>query len=134
MLTVHEDLRACRSATSARLPSHRVLIYHEGSRQLQVRYDSPRLADHLKAHVTLTEANRALIEQVACFFLATPIREPSAPTGAGLPGFVRIGGPCESPLRAREIFSNGARYIHRLVLQQHSGHAAPPSYTPPEPE
>src|SRR5262245_66266896 len=71
MLTVHKDLRACRSATSVRLPSHRDLIYREGSRQLQVRYDSPRLADHLKAHVTLTEANRALIERAACFFRAT---------------------------------------------------------------
>jgi uncharacterized protein len=75
----------------------RDLIYHEGSRHLQDRFVSRRIADHIKAHVTFTEADRAFIEQAAFFFLATADKRgaPECSYKGGLPGFVRITGPSE---------------------------------------
>ena len=49
-------------------------MYHEGSRQLQDRYETRRLADRLVevvVHDAFTDADRAFIESRPLFFLAT---------------------------------------------------------------
>lgn len=69
--------------------------YHAGSRQLQERFDSRRIADRLEqvtVHTTFTEDDRAFIGACAMFFLATADREgrPDCSYKGGLPGFVRV--------------------------------------------
>jgi predicted pyridoxine 5'-phosphate oxidase superfamily flavin-nucleotide-binding protein len=77
-------------------PPHEIPgAYHSGSRQLQDRYDSRRIADRLEqvtAHTTFTENDRAFIEKRAMFFLATadPDGWPDCSYKGGLPGFVRV--------------------------------------------
>ena len=72
--------------------------YNEGSRVLQDRFDTRRLADRLqdlvRARWTLEEA-RALIEAAPMFFLATADRDgrPQCSYKGGAPGFVQILGP-----------------------------------------
>lgn len=73
-------------------------LYHEGSRQLQERFDTRRIADRLERvdlHVEFTEAERAMIEAAPMFFLATVDADgfPDVSYKGGLPGFVRIAGP-----------------------------------------
>lgn len=70
-------------------------LYHEGSRQLQDRFDSRRIADRLEQvtlHTTLTDDDRAFIEGCAMFFLATADAEgaPDCSYKGGTPGFVRV--------------------------------------------
>jgi predicted pyridoxine 5'-phosphate oxidase superfamily flavin-nucleotide-binding protein len=51
-----------------------VPMYHEGSRQLQDRYETRRLADRLVevvVHDAFTDDDRAFIESRPLFFLAT---------------------------------------------------------------
>ena len=48
--------------------------FHEGSRALQDRFDTRRIADRIDAklvHDTISDGDRAFIEAVDCFFLAT---------------------------------------------------------------
>src|SRR5688572_2695361 len=73
-------------------------MYHEGSRQLQGRFDTRRLADRLVevvAHDAFTDADRAFIESRPLFFLATADAEgrPDCSYKGGLPGFVRVIAP-----------------------------------------
>jgi predicted pyridoxine 5'-phosphate oxidase superfamily flavin-nucleotide-binding protein len=73
-------------------------MYHEGSRRLQERFLSRRLADRLVealAHDTFTEDDRAFIESRRLFFLATADAEgrPDCSYKGGPPGFVRVVGP-----------------------------------------
>jgi predicted pyridoxine 5'-phosphate oxidase superfamily flavin-nucleotide-binding protein len=70
-------------------------IYHEGSRQLQDRFDTRRLADRLeqvKVHDRFTDDDRQFIERLDMFFLATTDGEghPTCSYKGGDPGFVRI--------------------------------------------
>ena len=75
-------------------------LYHAGSRRLQDDFGSRRLADRLE-QVTLrrefSESDRAFIEGVGLFFLATADAEgrPDCSYKGGLPGFVRVTGPDE---------------------------------------
>lgn len=70
-------------------------FYNEGSRQLQDRFDSRRLADRLE-QVTLrrafTDEDRAFIARSPMFFLATADAEgrPDCSYKGGIPGFVRV--------------------------------------------
>ncbi|HEX2127021.1 MAG TPA: pyridoxamine 5'-phosphate oxidase family protein [Thermoleophilaceae bacterium] len=69
--------------------------YHEGSRELQDRFDTRRLADRLdevKVHETISESDRAFIESCDMFFLATADAEgrPDCSYKGGEPGFVRV--------------------------------------------
>jgi predicted pyridoxine 5'-phosphate oxidase superfamily flavin-nucleotide-binding protein len=69
--------------------------YHEGSRELQDAFDTRRLADRVndrKVHPEITEEDRAFIEAVDCFFLATADEEgrPTCSYKGGDPGFVRV--------------------------------------------
>src|SRR5947209_5109663 len=70
-------------------------LYHEGSRQLQDRFDRRRIADRLEQvtlHTALTDDDCAFIEGCAMFFLATVDTEgaPDCSYKGGTPGFVRV--------------------------------------------
>lgn len=70
-------------------------MYHAGSRQLQDRLDSRRIADRLEevtVHDAFSEKDRELIERSPMFFLATADAEghPDCSYKGGLPGFVRV--------------------------------------------
>ena len=69
-------------------------MYHEGSRALQDRYATRRLADRLGevvAHTAFTDKDREFIESRPMFFLATADAEgrPDCSYKGGRPGFVR---------------------------------------------
>src|SRR3954451_15259406 len=70
-------------------------LYHEGNRRLQDAFDTRRLADRLedvKLRDTIEEDDRAFIEGVDMFFLATADADgrPSCSYKGGDPGFVRV--------------------------------------------
>jgi predicted pyridoxine 5'-phosphate oxidase superfamily flavin-nucleotide-binding protein len=76
------------------------ILYHEGNRQLQDRFDSRRLADRLEeklARTQFTPDDQAFIESLPYFFLATADAEgrPDCSFKGGAPGFVRVTGPSE---------------------------------------
>ncbi len=70
--------------------------YHEGSRQLQDHFDTRRLADRLHdrylADAIIGPEDRAFIERMDMFFLATADAEgaPQCSYKGGAPGFVRV--------------------------------------------
>ena len=70
-------------------------FYNEGSREIQDRFDTRRIADRLE-QVTLrrafTEEDKAFISKAPMFFLATADADghPDCSYKGGLPGFVRI--------------------------------------------
>ena len=75
-------------------------IYHEGSRELQDRFDSRRIADRLEAvnvRDTFTDYQREMIDAAPMFWLATADADgfPDVSYKGGLPGFVRVVGPSE---------------------------------------
>jgi hypothetical protein len=70
-------------------------LYHSGSRALQDRFDSRRLADRLedvKVSATIDAKDREFIESMDMFFLATADAEgrPNCSYKGGEPGFVRV--------------------------------------------
>ena len=70
-------------------------LYHDGARELQDRFDTRRLADRLeqvKVHDTITAADRAFIERMDMFFLATAdaAGRPQCSYKGGDPGFVAV--------------------------------------------
>src|SRR5437773_2607861 len=74
--------------------------YDPGSRKLQDRFDSRRIADRLAEatyRIEFTAGDRALIESAPMFFIATADAEgrPDCSYKGGLPGFVRVLGPAE---------------------------------------
>jgi hypothetical protein len=76
------------------------LMYHEGNRRLQDRFESRRISDRLEeklARTSFTADDRAYIESAHYFFLATADEEgrPDCSFKGGMPGFVRITGPSE---------------------------------------
>jgi predicted pyridoxine 5'-phosphate oxidase superfamily flavin-nucleotide-binding protein len=70
--------------------------YHDGSRRLQDSFDTRRLADRLEekflSRTVIGEADRAFIERMDMFFLATVDGEgqPQCSYKGGDPGFVRV--------------------------------------------
>jgi predicted pyridoxine 5'-phosphate oxidase superfamily flavin-nucleotide-binding protein len=75
-------------------------LYHEGSRELQDRFDSRRIADRLEevnVRTDFVDEQREIIDASAMFFLATSDAEgwPDVSHKGGLPGFVRVVGPSE---------------------------------------
>jgi len=70
--------------------------YHDGSRRLQDRFDTRRLADRLDERFvqrrTIDANDRAFIERMDMFFLATADAEgrPQCSYKGGEPGFVRV--------------------------------------------
>ena len=70
-------------------------MYHDGSRQLQDRFATRKLADRLVeklARAEFTDGDRAFIESRAFFFLSTADGEgrPDCSYKGGEPGFVRV--------------------------------------------
>ena len=76
------------------------ILYHEGNRALQDRFDSRRIADRLEEKLTrtaFTADDKAFIESCPYFFLATADAEgrPDCSFKGGMPGFVRVTGDRE---------------------------------------
>ena len=76
------------------------IMYHNGNRQLQDRFDSRRISDRLEEKLTrvqFTSDDRTFIESVPYFFLATADADgrPDCSYKGGMPGFVRVTGPSE---------------------------------------
>jgi predicted pyridoxine 5'-phosphate oxidase superfamily flavin-nucleotide-binding protein len=76
------------------------VLYHEGNRQLQDRFDSRRISDRLEEKLMRKEFSaddKQFIEGLPYFFLATADAEgrPDCSFKGGAPGFVRITGPSE---------------------------------------
>src|SRR5688572_12910899 len=70
-------------------------IYHSGNRRLQDQFDTRRLADRLqevKVHEAFTPEDKAFIERLDMFFLATADAsgQPNCSYKGGAPGFVRV--------------------------------------------
>jgi predicted pyridoxine 5'-phosphate oxidase superfamily flavin-nucleotide-binding protein len=70
-------------------------MYHEGSRQLQERFQARRLADRMVeriVHDAFSAEDRAFIERLPLFFLATADAQgrPDCSYKGGVPGFVRV--------------------------------------------
>ncbi len=70
-------------------------FYHAGHRTVQDQFDSRRIADRLEEvtlHDTFTRSDKAFIESVPFFFLATADLSgaPDCSYKGGLPGFVRV--------------------------------------------
>jgi predicted pyridoxine 5'-phosphate oxidase superfamily flavin-nucleotide-binding protein len=70
-------------------------LYHSGSRRLQDRFDTRRLADRLesvKVRPEIDAGDRAFIESMDMFFLATADERgrPTCSYKGGDPGFVRV--------------------------------------------
>ena len=74
--------------------NEKVHDYHDGNRQLQDRFDTRRLADHLTGRVTETigQPQKEFIEKADMFFLATCDHRglPTCSYKGGDPGFVRV--------------------------------------------
>jgi predicted pyridoxine 5'-phosphate oxidase superfamily flavin-nucleotide-binding protein len=70
-------------------------LFHGGSRELQARFDTRRLADRLEAvkvHPTISADDRRFIESLDMFFLATADAggQPQCSYKGGDPGFVAV--------------------------------------------
>jgi len=70
-------------------------MYHDGSRELQDRFDSRRIADRLEeitVHDRFTDDDRAFVARCPMFFLATADREgwPDCSYKGGRPGFIQV--------------------------------------------
>jgi uncharacterized protein len=70
-------------------------LYHDGSRQLQDRFDTRRLADRIEeriVHDQIDDGDRAFIEARDMFFIATTDEDgqPQSSYKGGEPGFVRV--------------------------------------------
>ena len=76
------------------------VMYHDGNRQLQDRFDSRRISDRLEEKLTrreFTPDDKLFIEGLPYFFLATADAEgrPDCSFKGGEPGFVRVTGASE---------------------------------------
>ncbi len=76
------------------------VLYHEGNRRLQDRFDSRRISDRLEeklARREFTADDKAFSESLPYFFLATADDRgrPDCSFKGGPPGFVRVTGPSE---------------------------------------
>ena len=70
-------------------------LYHDGSRELQDRFDTRRLADRIEeriVHDKIDDGDRAFIEARDMFFIATTDDDgqPQSSYKGGEPGFVRV--------------------------------------------
>ena len=76
------------------------IMFHEGNRQLQDRFDSRRISDRLEEKLTrtaFTDDDKGYIEGAIFFFMATADAEgrPDCSFKGGTPGFVRVTGPSQ---------------------------------------
>jgi uncharacterized protein len=100
-------------------------MYHEGSRGLQDRFATRRLADRLVevvAHAAFTDKDREFIQSRPMFFLATADAEgrPDCSYKGGRPGFVRVLDP--QTLAFPSYDGNGMfKSLGNLVVNPHVG-------------
>lgn len=76
------------------------IMYHDGNRQLQDRFDSRRISDRLEEKLTrtaFTDDDKTFIESSAYFFVAAADADgrPDCSFKGGMPGFVRVTGSAE---------------------------------------
>lgn len=101
------------------------IMYHDGNRQLQDRFDSRRISDRLEeklTRTTFTDDDKAYIESVPYFFLATADAQgrPDCSFKGGPPSFVRVTGPSE--LAFPDYDGNGMfKSLGNLVVNEHIG-------------
>jgi hypothetical protein len=102
-----------------------IAMYHDGSRQLQDRYDTRKLADRLVevvAHTAFTDHDRTFIESRPLFFLATAdaAGRPDCSYKGGRPGFVRVVAP--DTLAFPSYDGNGMfKSLGNIVVNPHVG-------------
>ena len=102
-----------------------ISLYHQGSRQLQDRFQTRPLADRMQeviTHAQFTDGERTFIESRAMFFLATADAEgrPDCSYKGGRPGFVRIVGP--GTLAFPSYDGNGMfKSLGNVVVNPHVG-------------
>jgi predicted pyridoxine 5'-phosphate oxidase superfamily flavin-nucleotide-binding protein len=100
-------------------------MFHSGSREMQDRFDSRRIADRLETvtvQEALDESDRAFIEGCSMFFLATADADgrPDCSYKGGLPGFVRV--LDEGTLAFPDYDGNGMfRSMGNLLVNPHVG-------------
>jgi predicted pyridoxine 5'-phosphate oxidase superfamily flavin-nucleotide-binding protein len=80
---------------ATRAPEEAAGMFHDGSRDLQARFDTTRIAtriEELLVHDTIGDDERAFIERVDMFFLATAdeFGRPTCSYKGGDPGFVTV--------------------------------------------
>src|SRR3954468_10032074 len=101
------------------------VMYHDGNRQLQDRFDSRRISDRLEEKLTrreFTADDKSFIEGLPYFFLATADAEgrPDCSFKGGESGFVRITGPSE--LAFPDYDGNGMfKSLGNLAVNPHVG-------------
>ena len=101
------------------------IMYHDGNRNLQDRFDSRRIADRLEEKLTrvvFNDDDKALIESVAFFFIATADARGwlDCSFKGGPSGFVRITGP--SVLAFPDYDGNGMfKSLGNLVVNPNIG-------------
>ena len=101
------------------------IMYHEGNRRLQDRFDSRRISDRLEEKQTRTEFSdneKKFIENASYFFLATADAEgrPDCSFKGGMPGFVRVTGAAE--LAFPDYDGNGMfKSLGNVLVNPHVG-------------
>jgi predicted pyridoxine 5'-phosphate oxidase superfamily flavin-nucleotide-binding protein len=101
------------------------IMFHEGNRRLQDRFESRRISDRLEERLTrttFTDDDRAFIEGAHYFFLATADDEgrPDCSFKGGMPGFVRVTGPSE--LSFPDYDGNGMfKSLGNVLVNPHVG-------------
>jgi predicted pyridoxine 5'-phosphate oxidase superfamily flavin-nucleotide-binding protein len=101
------------------------IMYHDGNRRLQDRFDSRRISDRLEeklTHTVFTDNDKTFIESSSYFFLATADAEgrPDCSFKGGMPGFVRLTGPSE--LAFPDYDGNGMfKSLGNIVVNAHIG-------------
>ena len=101
------------------------VMYHEGNRELQDRFDSRRISDRLEEKLMRTEFtadDKRYIESLPYFFLATADAEgrPDCSFKGGAPGFVRVTGPSE--IAFPDYDGNGMfKSLGNVIVNPHVG-------------
>jgi predicted pyridoxine 5'-phosphate oxidase superfamily flavin-nucleotide-binding protein len=101
------------------------IMYHDGNRALQDRFDSRRISDRLEQKLTrtaFTADDKAFIESAIYFFLSTADAEgrPDCSFKGGAAGFVRVTGPSE--LAFPDYDGNGMfKSLGNLAVNPHVG-------------
>ena len=101
------------------------ILYHDGNRALQDRFDSRRISDRLEQKLTrvaFTADDKAFIESAIYFFLSTADAEgrPDCSFKGGSAGFVRVTGPSE--LAFPDYDGNGMfKSLGNLAVNPHVG-------------
>src|SRR4029079_11521228 len=101
------------------------IMYHDGNRQLQDRFDSRRISDRLEEKLTrtaFTADDKAFIESCAYFFIATADAQgrPDCSFKGGMPAFVRVTG--DNELAFPDYDGNGMfKSLGNLIVNENIG-------------